>query len=103
MSSLLRYQRLFNPAFLHNDRPSRRQCPRDSGIFVHPSMTHASRTARREMLFDVIREQDADLVGVQEALDFQIDEIIAAAPVYAVVGIGRDDGGEAGEYSAILF
>jgi endonuclease/exonuclease/phosphatase family metal-dependent hydrolase len=60
-------------------------------------------TVRREMLFDVIREQDADLVGLQEALAFQIDEIVAAVPAYAVVGVGRDDGGKEGEYSAILF
>jgi endonuclease/exonuclease/phosphatase family metal-dependent hydrolase len=60
-------------------------------------------TARRGMLFDVIRESKADLIGLQEALDFQIDEIVAAVPGYAVVGVGRDDGGEKGEYSAILF
>jgi endonuclease/exonuclease/phosphatase family metal-dependent hydrolase len=60
-------------------------------------------SARREMLFDVIRERDADLIGLQEALAFQIDEIQAAVPGYAVVGVGRDDGGKAGEWSAILF
>lgn len=60
-------------------------------------------TARREMLFDVIREQNADLVGLQEALASQIDEIVAAVPTYAVVGVGRDDAARAGEYSAILF
>ena len=60
-------------------------------------------SARREMLFDLIRERDADLVGLQEALAFQIDEILAAVPGYAVVGVGRDDAGGAGEFSAILF
>jgi len=59
--------------------------------------------ARRTMLFDVIREQDADLIGLQEALDDQITEIVTAVPGYAVVGVGRDDGGKAGEFSAILF
>jgi endonuclease/exonuclease/phosphatase family metal-dependent hydrolase len=60
-------------------------------------------TRRREMLFDVIREQNADLIGVQEALAAQIDEIVAAVPAYAVVGVGRDDGKARGEFSAILF
>src|SRR5688500_8012208 len=46
---------------------------------------------RREMLFEVIRERDADVVGLQEALAFQIDEIVAAVPGYAVIGVGRDD------------
>jgi endonuclease/exonuclease/phosphatase family metal-dependent hydrolase len=59
--------------------------------------------ARRAALLDVIKRQDADLVGLQEALDFQIDEIVAAIPAYAVIGVGRDDGRKAGEYSAILF
>lgn len=58
---------------------------------------------RREMLFDLLRDERADLVGLQEALDFQIDEIVEAVPGYAVVGIGRDDGGDRGELSAILF
>ena len=59
--------------------------------------------ARRDFLFDVIREQNADLIGLQEALATQIDEIIEAVPGYAVVGVGRDDGRAAGEFSAILF
>jgi endonuclease/exonuclease/phosphatase family metal-dependent hydrolase len=59
--------------------------------------------ARRGLLFDVLREQDADLIGLQEALDFQIDEILAAAPAYAAIGVGRDDGARKGEYVAILF
>lgn len=60
-------------------------------------------SARRSMLFEVVRDANADLIGLQEALDFQIDEILAAVPGYAVVGVGRDDGAEKGEYSAILF
>jgi endonuclease/exonuclease/phosphatase family metal-dependent hydrolase len=58
---------------------------------------------RRAMVFDVIREQAADVVGLQEALDFQIREILAAAPAYASIGVGRDDAAARGEFSAILF
>jgi endonuclease/exonuclease/phosphatase family metal-dependent hydrolase len=60
-------------------------------------------TRRRALVFDVIRERDADLIGLQEALDFQIDEILAAAPAYAVIGVGRDDAGAGGEHAGILF
>ena len=59
-------------------------------------------TLRRTFLFDVVREQDADIIGLQEALDSQIREIVEAVPGYAVVGVGRDDAKTAGEYSAIL-
>jgi endonuclease/exonuclease/phosphatase family metal-dependent hydrolase len=60
-------------------------------------------SARRKLVFEVIRRQAPDVIGLQEALDSQIDEIVAALPAYAVVGVGRDDGRESGEYSAILF
>jgi endonuclease/exonuclease/phosphatase family metal-dependent hydrolase len=60
-------------------------------------------TNRREFLMDVIRKEDADVIGLQEALDAQIREIVAAIPAYAVVGVGRDDGKTRGEYAAILF
>jgi len=60
-------------------------------------------TRRRDMLFDVLRTHDADLVGLQEAFRFQIEEILAAVPGYGVVGVGRDDGRAGGETSAILF
>jgi len=59
--------------------------------------------ARRAMLFDLVREQDPDVAGLQEALAFQIDEVVAAAPAYAVVGVGRDDAARKGEYAAILY
>ena len=60
-------------------------------------------TNRRDMLFALLRTQNPDLLGLQEALRFQIDEILAAVPGYAVVGVGRDDGKAAGEMAAILF
>ncbi|MBP7148367.1 MAG: endonuclease/exonuclease/phosphatase family protein [Acidobacteria bacterium] len=58
---------------------------------------------RRAMLFHVLRAAAADVVGLQEALDFQVAEILAAVPGLAAVGVGREDGGDAGETCAILF
>jgi endonuclease/exonuclease/phosphatase family metal-dependent hydrolase len=60
-------------------------------------------TNRREMLYELLRTENADLIGLQEALRFQVDEILAAVPGYAAVGVGRDDGRAAGEMSAILY
>lgn len=59
--------------------------------------------ARRGQLFDLIRAQAPDVIGLQEALHFQIDEILAAVPGYRMVGVGRTDGGQGGEYAAILY
>jgi endonuclease/exonuclease/phosphatase family metal-dependent hydrolase len=58
---------------------------------------------RRDQLFALLREQRADIVGLQEALHGQIDEILHAVPGYAYVGVGRSDGRTAGEYAAILY
>jgi endonuclease/exonuclease/phosphatase family metal-dependent hydrolase len=58
---------------------------------------------RRDHLFDLLREQQADVVGLQEALHFQIEEILRAVPGYDYVGVGRSDGRRAGEYAAILY
>lgn len=58
---------------------------------------------RRGLLMDVIRANDPDVIGLQEALRFQIDEIRKEFPHYEEIGVGRDDGKTKGEYSAILF
>ncbi|MBN1124559.1 MAG: endonuclease/exonuclease/phosphatase family protein [Sedimentisphaerales bacterium] len=58
---------------------------------------------RREMVFEVIRDSKADVIGLQEALLFQIQEILAAVKGYDSVGVGRDDGKEKGEFSNILY
>ncbi len=58
---------------------------------------------RRDLVFDVLRAQEADVVGLQEVLRFQLDEILAALPEYGAIGAGREDGRAAGEYAAILF
>ncbi|MFC1637132.1 endonuclease/exonuclease/phosphatase family protein [Planctomycetota bacterium] len=58
---------------------------------------------RRQMVFDVIRDHKSDVVGLQEALKFQIDEILEAVPDLGMIGVGRDDGKTKGEYSAILY
>lgn len=58
---------------------------------------------RRELLLDVIRTDAPHVLGVQEALRSQLDDIHRAIDGYDEIGVGRDDGNEAGEYSAILY
>ena len=58
---------------------------------------------RKENLFNEIRKLNPDLLGLQEALAFQINEILEAVPEYSFAGVGRDDGKQAGEYSCILY
>ena len=58
---------------------------------------------RREMVFDVFRNHRPDIVGLQEALNFQIAEIRKALAKYGQIGVAREDGKTEGEYSAILY
>jgi endonuclease/exonuclease/phosphatase family metal-dependent hydrolase len=57
---------------------------------------------RRDALFATLRDHAPHLLGVQEALRSQLDEIASAVPGYVEVGVGRDDGRTRGEYAAIL-
>ncbi len=49
---------------------------------------------RKEMVFDLIRRHSPDLVGLQEAQRFQIDEIRNTLPEYAEIGAARRSGTE---------
>lgn len=58
--------------------------------------------ARRDQAAQVIREDKADLIGLQEAFRTMLDDIRVRVPGYEEVGVGREDGKEQGEYAAIL-
>lgn len=58
---------------------------------------------RRELALRVIRDADADVIGFQEVLASQLDDLAAALPEYQHVGAGRDDGVRAGEAVPIFF
>jgi endonuclease/exonuclease/phosphatase family metal-dependent hydrolase len=57
---------------------------------------------RKDLVFNVIRQYSPDVLGLQEALRFQIDEIRKIFPEYGEIGEGRH-GGTEGEYSPILY
>jgi endonuclease/exonuclease/phosphatase family metal-dependent hydrolase len=58
---------------------------------------------RASKVYDLIKKYDPDIIGVQEALQSQLEDIVTNLPQYTYVGVGRDDGKTAGEYSAILY
>lgn len=47
--------------------------------------------------------QQADLIGVQEALSHQVAQLAEQLPDYDWVGVGRDDGKEGGEFVPVFF
>ena len=58
---------------------------------------------RREAAFAVVRNFAPDVLGLQEAQDYMLDEFLAACPNYRHIGIGRDDGIREGDFAAILY
>lgn len=57
---------------------------------------------RKEMVKGLIRFHDFDICGTQEGFKHQLDDILELGN-YAYVGVGRDDGKDAGEHSAIIY
>lgn len=58
---------------------------------------------RAPIVANLIRFHKFDVLGVQEGLKNQLDDITNALPEYARYGKGRDDGKDAGEHSAIYY
>ncbi|HJP02679.1 MAG TPA: endonuclease/exonuclease/phosphatase family protein [Planctomycetota bacterium] len=56
---------------------------------------------RRELVCAVLRDNAPDIVGIQEAFDFQLDALEGCLPQYRAIGEGRD-GARSGEHSSIL-
>lgn len=70
--------------------------------FDNPADGPDAWSARRDRVAATILDARADVVGVQEALPHQLQELDALLPGYAWIGVGRDaDLG--GEHSAIVF
>jgi endonuclease/exonuclease/phosphatase family metal-dependent hydrolase len=63
-------------------------------------VNHWSR--RKQLVSEVIRQSGADLVGLQEAELFQVKDLVQLLPYYEWYGVGRDDGQESGEMTAVL-
>ncbi len=58
---------------------------------------------RKDFLADTIKAFDPDLLGTQEALQFQRDFLSEKLAAYGVLGVGRDDGAESGEMAALYY
>ena len=58
---------------------------------------------RTNKVVALITKYNPDIIGVQEALHHQLQDLLRMLPDYSYCGVGRDDGKEKGEYSAILF
>lgn len=58
---------------------------------------------RKAAVVKMINEEKPAAIGLQEALIDQLRYLDSALPAYQRVGVGRDDGKEAGEFMAIYY
>lgn len=70
--------------------------------FDNPSDGPNAWPHRREWVAELLRETQADAIGLQEVLAHQLDELVERLPEYEAIGVGRDDGQRRGEFSPLL-
>ncbi len=58
---------------------------------------------RKDLAASMVHLHQPDVVGLQEALSDQVDDLAARLPDFAWVGVGRDDGACQGEFAAIFY
>lgn len=58
---------------------------------------------RRDTVISILTGQQYDVIGLQEVLDFQLEEIQLSLPQFSVYAIGRGDEVDEGEACAILY
>ena len=58
---------------------------------------------RKDIVASMMRFHKADIIGVQEALKDQMDDLTERLPEFGWFGVGRDDGKEAGEFMSVFY
>lgn len=60
-------------------------------------------TYRKDTVASFIKAHNLDIVGMQEVLHHQLEDLKARLPEYAEVGVGREDGKTQGEYALLFY
>lgn len=58
---------------------------------------------RYPIIAQIVQYHDFDIFGTQECYDHQLKDMKATLPKYDYIGVGRDDGKNEGEHSAIFY
>lgn len=58
---------------------------------------------RQALVLETIQTSSPDLLGLQEALDFQVEFLKGMLPDYGFYGVARDDGKEKGEFAPVMY
>lgn len=58
---------------------------------------------RKDVAAEVVKTNQVDLLGTQEVLPVQLNDLKQRLPEYNAIGVGREDGKEKGEFCAIFY
>lgn len=58
---------------------------------------------RKTRVADYVRENMPDIIGMQEVLHHQAEDLKRMLPEYTLIGVGREDGKKKGEYAALWY
>lgn len=71
--------------------------------YNNPGDKHNAWPQRKARVAALLQQYNPDLIGFQEVLKEQLDDLTAHLSAFAWVGVGRDDGATAGEYAPIFY
>jgi len=71
--------------------------------YANPNDAPDTWDKRHPVIVNMIKFHEMDIVGIQEGLDHQVFALSEGLSNYGYVGVGRDDGKEKGEFSAIFY
>lgn len=58
---------------------------------------------RKDVAAQIIKDENADIIGTQEVVINQLNDLKSRLPEYNAIGVGREDGKEKGEHCAIFY
>ncbi len=68
-----------------------------------PSDSLNSWQYRKDNAAEMVRMNDVDILGMQEVLSNQMNDLKERLPQYTAIGVGREDGADKGEVSPIFY
>lgn len=71
--------------------------------YDNPKDTANAWAIRKGEIAAMMRFNEVDILGIQEGLHHQVQALDSLLPDHAYVGVGRDDGKEKGEYTALFY
>jgi endonuclease/exonuclease/phosphatase family metal-dependent hydrolase len=71
--------------------------------YDNPADGENSWSNRKDLVISTLIDRSPDIIGMQEVLKSQLDDLDKLLPWYDYIGVGRIDGKEAGEYCPVFY